>query len=153
MNSPEKSVSVQLYKLRYSPTHFRLQLLFYLTINISLIFMVSGWLFYLLITLFSLLIIHSVIGLYPKTSFKYKTSIEIHQNPAQLIWYDQNQEFRINPEKIKVYHTRWFILLKCPLLLPSIYRLLLIDNFENRERYTHFRRWTFDQVNNNEGSP
>ena len=151
MNSPNNSINVQLYKLRYSPIHFRLQLLVYLTINLSLPFLVSGWWLYLFISLFSLLMIHSVIEIYPKTSFNYKTLIEIHLNPTQLIWYDQMQEYRINPDKLKVYHTRWFILLKSPLLVPSFYRLLLIDNFETKERYSHFRRLMLEQVNNNEG--
>lgn len=146
MNSQHKSTSVQLFRLKVSAIHFQIQLGFYLLILVSIPLLVSGWWAFMILTLYLLLTFSFVRSTLTDLTGRRFATLEIFNNPARLIWYHQNSKYSLELDKIRVYHSRWFILLKSSKFHESFFRLLLVDNFESRSKYSEFRRWIINQA-------
>ena len=146
MNSQQKTASVQLYRLKASAIHFQIQLGFYLLILVSVPLLVTGWWSFMILSLYLLLTFSFVKSALTDAEGARYATLEIFNNPARLIWYHQNSKYHLEVDKIRVYHSRWFILLKSSKFHESFFRLLLVDNFESRTQYSEFRRWILSQA-------
>lgn len=140
MTSPQKYAIAPLYKLEYSKKVFGFEIFFHGLILISIFKLISGVWILLILLLYLLLTIRFFQNESVTAQFSNNTTIEFRINPDKLIWTDQTGSSGYLLPDIKIFITRWFILLQLGRGKTKINRLLLADSFDDISRYTCFRR-------------
>lgn len=73
-------------------------------------------------------------------AFPPDSAIDISHSPDSLKWIDNSQQIIYPSTEIKIFITRWFILLKLGKGKSQVGKLLLSDSFADINHYTNFRR-------------
>lgn len=140
MTSPEELKAESLYRLRYSRIVLAAELIILTFIAVSIVNLLDGFGFVLIGLLFVLL---TILFFQFDSSLKKippGSAIEIRKTRECLIWYEHEQATRYSSSEIKIFITRWFILLQLGEGKAFSSKLLLVDSFADINHYTCFRR-------------
>lgn len=142
MTSPQKFVTAPHYSfnLNYSKKALSLEIFFHGLILVCIVNVIQGWWSVPVVLLFLLLTLRffqvdSIVA-----QFKKNTVIEFRHDFETLLWSDETGSTAYSTAEIKIFMTRWFILLQLGKGKTRINRLLLADSFDDISHYTCFRR-------------
>lgn len=140
MTTPGKLQIPHRFRVSYSGIALCVEILLLIVIFFSIVNLISGIWMLLILALFFLTCIHfyrkdSVIRAFPPGSV-----IDVHQSPDSLKWIDNEHQIVYPSKHIKIFITRWFILLQLGTGKTRVSKLLLSDSFADINHYTYFRR-------------
>jgi ABC-type antimicrobial peptide transport system permease subunit len=124
----------------YSKRALFIEIFLLMVILLSILSLISGLWMLLVLMLFLLISIlffqtDSIVRAFPPDG-----AIDVSQAPESLKWIDNGQETTYPSAEIKIFITRWFILLKLGKGKSQVSKLLLSDSFADINHYTNFRR-------------
>lgn len=140
MTLHRKLETAPLYKIRYSKIVVAVEVIILVLIAVSIVHLLEGsglvliGLLYVLLTI-RFFLVDSISKKIPPGSV-----IEIRKTPECLIWYDHDLVTHYSIAEIKIFITRWFILLQLGRGKSRTSKLLLVDSFADISHYTCFRR-------------
>ena len=140
MTLPSKLKTASFYRLRYSRIALGAELVILTLIAGSIINLLDGYGFILTGLLFVLL---TILFFQFDSSLKKippGSGIEIRKSRECLIWHEHERSTRYPFAEIKIFITRWFILLQLGEGKALNSKLLLVDSFADINHYTCFRR-------------
>lgn len=140
MTSPRKSEIAPLYKLRYSTIVVAVEIVILALIFVSIVNLLDGSGLILIGQLYILLTIRFFQTDSTRIKIPAGSAIEIRKSPERLIWYDSELVTNYSTAEIKIFITRWFILLQLGKGKSRTSKLLLVDSFADINHYTCFRR-------------
>lgn len=141
MTSPKESAAARFYKLHYSPTLFKLEILLTALVYATLLIFHQQYDLLPALLMVSLMAFIFFKRYSCRIRFPKHLLIEFRSEPERLICYDNNMESSYSLDQVDVRLTRWFVLLKLE-RFPAARRLALLqDSFEDIHHYTAFRRF------------
>ena len=140
MTSPTKSEIAQHFRLRYSRTLLKIEILLIALVYATLLIYHDQYDLapsFIIVTLivFIFFMRFSVVARFP-----HGLRMEFRADPESLICYYQGQQSSYPMEQVEVRMTRWSVQLRLGRFPDAMHLALLQDSFEDIHHYAAFRR-------------
>ncbi len=140
MTSPQKFAHVRFYKLFYSKKIFTLEILIHILVLIAIINLMHDLWMLIVLTLYLLLTIRFFQTESVRVQFNHHPAISFRKETDCLALSDDEGDKLYKSDEIKIFTTRWFILLQLGRGKSRLNKWLLSDSFQDMTHYTSFRR-------------